>query len=320
MTSLLPRYSPKEKVTRPSCLPVSEQVQGDQKHVAFIGNIPTNAEKADVQSYLIQFNGFKHLSLPIDLKTRRHKGYAKAFFLTEKDLTSAINFPHHEIMGVNVAIQKWVPRSQFTSKKALPSPKKIFFRLFHDFKQEELLRFFRRFGNIESFEIKSDREMGRKRNFGFVTYDSEDAAQSAIEYGPDIVMGQRRIIVTPSKSNKQIGKEIKSRTKFEKRNQKKKEPETLVSLSGNQKIDDTDRYPCILNDKKRSIEGSYAQVRNPDKGGSGQANCPAIGDSFEGSFECNHELKPSSKMWNHNLICSNHGIIDNLSFRVAKMR
>ena len=39
---------------------------------------------------------------------------------------------------------------------------------------------FSRFGDIEEAKVITDRETGRSRGFGFVTFDSEEAVQNAV--------------------------------------------------------------------------------------------------------------------------------------------
>jgi RNA recognition motif-containing protein len=48
-------------------------------------------------------------------------------------------------------------------------------------RDEDLSDAFASFGNITSVRVVTDRETGRSKGFGFVEYETEDAAQAAIE-------------------------------------------------------------------------------------------------------------------------------------------
>jgi len=45
---------------------------------------------------------------------------------------------------------------------------------------DTLRQAFERFGNVDEAKVIQDRETGRSRGFGFVTFSSDDGAQSAI--------------------------------------------------------------------------------------------------------------------------------------------
>ena len=59
--------------------------------------------------------------------------------------------------------------------------KKIFVGgLSWDTNDQGLSEAFSRFGDIEEAKVITDRETGRSRGFGFVTFDSEEAVQKAV--------------------------------------------------------------------------------------------------------------------------------------------
>ena len=323
MTSLIQADSPKVPNSR-SC--PSGAIEGDmssEKHVAFIGNLPTNATKSSVQRYLSRFEGVKHLSFPTDAKTGRHKGYAKAFFYTEKHLNFIVSCPHHQILGVTVAIQKWVPRRLFNPKKEGPSPKKVFFRMKDEFGYEELVQFFSEFGRIDDLEIKVDRDTFVKRNFGFVNFESELSAQSVLLAGPEIVFNSKRLLVTPSKTNKQIGKEMRAKTLVTVVTDPKKHyncaNKNSFSTSAVAENSKSAKVNRPIGTSKPSLdfgstcltcrESHYADHRVPCEHFYYKAR-PALGKHLS--------VRPCSKFWDHSLVTLNHQRPENLLFRVTK--
>jgi cold-inducible RNA-binding protein len=58
---------------------------------------------------------------------------------------------------------------------------------------------FERFGNIEEATVISDRETGRSRGFGFVTFEDESAVQQAISEMDGSQLDDRPIVVNEAK-------------------------------------------------------------------------------------------------------------------------
>ncbi|KAI7823759.1 hypothetical protein BX661DRAFT_186395 [Kickxella alabastrina] len=61
--------------------------------------------------------------------------------------------------------------------------------------QEELTEIFSKFGAVLQTVIVNDRETGRSRGFGFVTFGTPEEAQAAIEGGTDMDVQGRKIVV-----------------------------------------------------------------------------------------------------------------------------
>ncbi|KAJ2002821.1 Cinnamyl-alcohol dehydrogenase Flavonol reductase/cinnamoyl-CoA reductase [Coemansia thaxteri] len=62
----------------------------------------------------------------------------------------------------------------------------------------ELGDIFGKFGTVVDSKVITDRETGRSRGFGFVTFSSEQEALNAIEGGQDMEIGDRKISVNPA--------------------------------------------------------------------------------------------------------------------------
>ena len=64
---------------------------------------------------------------------------------------------------------------------------------------EDLAAMFRRFGEVTSAQVITDRDTGRSRGFGFVEMSDDDAARAAIEELNDSDVGGRRLTVNEAR-------------------------------------------------------------------------------------------------------------------------
>ncbi|CAM6022493.1 unnamed protein product [Sphagnum balticum] len=76
-----------------------------------------------------------------------------------------------------------------------PGANLFVFRIPDEFTDENLKETFARFGNVISARVGVERESGRNRGFGFVSYDSAAAAESAIQGLNNVPVGGRRLKV-----------------------------------------------------------------------------------------------------------------------------
>ena len=68
-----------------------------------------------------------------------------------------------------------------------------------NYDNEDLAAQFRRFGEVESAQVITDRETGRSRGFGFVELPNDDEARRAIEELDGSDMGGRRVNVNEAR-------------------------------------------------------------------------------------------------------------------------
>lgn len=87
-------------------------------------------------------------------------------------------------------------------------------------KIDDLDEMFAKFGEIEDSVIISDRETGRSKGFGFVTFVEEDAAKAAVEEMNEKDLDGRKITVNIAKERE----ESRDRPRFKRREEAPEEP------------------------------------------------------------------------------------------------
>ncbi len=68
---------------------------------------------------------------------------------------------------------------------------------------DELGQFFSQCGDVEDARIITDRETGKSRGFGFITYIEEKDAKEAVEVLNEQELNGRKIFVNEARDNKE---------------------------------------------------------------------------------------------------------------------
>jgi len=69
-------------------------------------------------------------------------------------------------------------------------------------KENDLMRLFEKFGNVESASVITDKYSGRSKGFGFVEIEDNVSALNAIKELNGSLMGDRNIVVNEARPKK----------------------------------------------------------------------------------------------------------------------
>ena len=86
----------------------------------------------------------------------------------------------HSIDGKTIAPKRAVPREESGQRGVFLTVKKLFVGGIEDTEEHHLRDYFEKYGKIDAIEIITDRESGRKRGFGFVTFDDHDPVDKIV--------------------------------------------------------------------------------------------------------------------------------------------
>ncbi len=160
-----------------------------------MGGLAAHTTQESMREHFSQYGPVQDAILMVDRNTRRSRCFG---FVTMKDAASVDQILAEDqiVEGKKVDCKPAVPRDH---APAMPSDtlthyrtKKMFVGgLPPDVTEEAFRNFFSQFGAIEDSVIMFDRETGRPRGFGFITFMSEDAVERVLQnYDSNFINGK----------------------------------------------------------------------------------------------------------------------------------
>ncbi|XP_013101945.1 ribonucleoprotein RB97D [Stomoxys calcitrans] len=147
----------------------------------FLGGLSPNTTEESITNFYAQYGEVASAVVKRDPTTQRSKGFG---FITYKDSSSierAQSLKPHIIDGRNVDSKPALPRSETNRIGSNDNVRKIFVGGLKDNHDEQNLQdHFQQFGNVLTVKVLLDRTTGRKRGFGFVEFDTCEAADRAV--------------------------------------------------------------------------------------------------------------------------------------------
>ncbi|KAF4673160.1 hypothetical protein FOL47_010868 [Perkinsus chesapeaki] len=164
---------------------------GDERRQLFVGGIPDGMTDDQFHQYFAQFGNVDRAIIMTDKMTGRCRGFGFVTYSNNAEVENCLaNAPHH-LNGKRVDVNRsqdphkteggWGDRSGGPARRGGDDPMKVFCGgLPQDCDSERLREHFSQYGNIVDCIAMRDRDTGRSKGYGFVTFDSEDAVNAAI--------------------------------------------------------------------------------------------------------------------------------------------
>lgn len=148
---------------------VKAELDGKEEGKMFIGGLTWETDEESLGKYFGQFGEVTELHIMRDTATGRSRGFA---FLTFKDSKSVdeVLKQKHVLDGKLIDPKRAIPREEQDKTG------KIFVGgIAPDVTHQEFTDYFKQFGDIIDSQLMLDKDTGKSRGYGFVTYDSADA-------------------------------------------------------------------------------------------------------------------------------------------------
>lgn len=116
-----------------------------------------------------------------DPGSKRSRGFGFVTFSSMNEVDAAMSARPHSIDGRVVEPKRAVAREESGKPGAHVTVKKLFVGGIKEDTDEHHLRdYFEEYGKIESIEVIADKQSGKKRGFGFVTFDDHDPVDKIV--------------------------------------------------------------------------------------------------------------------------------------------
>lgn len=171
------------------CWPKEAQGPADAK--MFIGGLLESVTAEDLQQHFSKY-GEVRCQVMLDKVRHRSRGFAFVNFATKEAMLQALAVPQ-AIGGVHVCCKVCDPKSE---SPAYFEAKRLFLGALHlSLTSERLRSFFETFGEVTDAVVLTEKETGRSRGFGYVTFASERIMEVVLAQGSDLEIDGHRIQV-----------------------------------------------------------------------------------------------------------------------------
>ncbi|KAK9172797.1 RNA recognition motif domain protein family protein [Cryptosporidium meleagridis] len=170
----------------------------------FVGGLSQQVTSSILMEYFLQFGVILDAVVMYDNVSGRSRGFGFVTFRDPKTVEIVQNITPHIIMGKIVDCKRASPRntnlmikeyfedvtenestpenSNNAVTKGIKNVSKIFVGGLPDLTLEEFKIYFQRFGNIKDAVLITDKNNGRPRGFGFVTFETVDAVNNVTKF------------------------------------------------------------------------------------------------------------------------------------------
>jgi len=181
--------SPEMEMMTQSDMKSDAESDGPQTKI-FVGGLSWQTTTDSLISYFQSFGEIKEAMVMKDPQTQRSRGFGFVTFEEEETVNEVIRFGKHEIDGKSVD-----PKIAFPKRgqpKMVTKTKKIFVGgLSSTTVQDDIHKYFSKFGEVDEAMLMFDRQTNRHRGFGFVTFVEEDTVDRVCEIHFHEISGKR---------------------------------------------------------------------------------------------------------------------------------
>uniref|UniRef100_S4RUR6 Heterogeneous nuclear ribonucleoprotein A0 n=1 Tax=Petromyzon marinus TaxID=7757 RepID=S4RUR6_PETMA len=175
-----PRRMPSSQKARRVGRPVHYSPDEQQRKL-FIGGLSFETTEESMQKHFEQWGTLTDCVVMRDPHTKRSRGFGFVTYMSAEEVDAAMEVRPHHLDGRVVEAKRAISREDSLKPGAHLKVKKIFVGGIKDNTDEDHLRdYFSEYGMVESVDVMEDRQSGKKRGFGFVTFSDHDAVDKVV--------------------------------------------------------------------------------------------------------------------------------------------
>uniref|UniRef100_A0A8C9UN19 Heterogeneous nuclear ribonucleoproteins A2/B1 n=1 Tax=Spermophilus dauricus TaxID=99837 RepID=A0A8C9UN19_SPEDA len=152
-------------------VPAGEKRVKVQFHKLFIGGLSFETTEDSLRNYYEQWGKLTDCVVMRDPASKRSRGFGFVTFSSMAEFYAAMAAKPHSVDG---RVESGKPGAHVTMKKLFVGGIK------EDTEEHHLRYYFEEYGKIDTIEIITDRQSGKKRGFGFVTFDDHDPVDKIV--------------------------------------------------------------------------------------------------------------------------------------------
>ncbi|XP_028719115.1 heterogeneous nuclear ribonucleoprotein A0 [Peromyscus leucopus] len=146
----------------------------------FIGGLNVQTSESGLRGHFEAFGTLTDCVVVVNPQTKRSRCFGFVTYSNVEEADAAMAASPHAVDGNTVELKRAVSREDSARPGAHAKVKKLFVGgLKGDVAEGDLIEHFSQFGAVEKAEIIADKQSGKKRGFGFVYFQSHDAADKA---------------------------------------------------------------------------------------------------------------------------------------------
>ncbi|XP_022665209.1 heterogeneous nuclear ribonucleoprotein A3-like [Varroa jacobsoni] len=157
----------------------------------FIGGLDYKTTEKTLKEYYARWGEILDCVVMTDPYSKRSRGFGFVTYADSHMVDDAMAERPHNIDERTVEPKRAIPREQSAGDTNM-SVKKLFVGgLSTETETDDLRAYFSKYGAIEEVIIATERDTGRKRGFGFVTFDDYDAVDKVVLQRHHMIKGKR---------------------------------------------------------------------------------------------------------------------------------
>jgi len=158
---------------------VVSKSSSDDDRKLFVGGISWDTDQKDLKEYFSKFGEVTDVTIKTDPATGKSRGFAFITFGTDETVDNVLKNVPHNIKGKQIDPKR---------AKARPGIKKIFVGgLDIDFPEADIRAYFEKYGKVENIELPFDKVKNQRRQFCFVTFETEDGCEQSCKQSKQMI-------------------------------------------------------------------------------------------------------------------------------------
>lgn len=162
----------------------------EQIRKLFIGGLSYTTTEESLSNFFSQWGELTDCVVMQDPATKRSRGFGFVTFQEARMVDECMNNRPHKLDGREVEAKRAVSREESHKPGVHKSVKRMFMGgIKEPVKEDDVKEYFEIYGKVESVELLTDKNSGKKRGFGFVNFDDYDVVDKIVQTRRHVING-----------------------------------------------------------------------------------------------------------------------------------